>query len=128
MAVASSPRPSRKLYFENDEIKSDEAKKRYDSGYVIFNFKHQFNPESISHLTYCDALHVIVAVFQSKPLTLKFLGMKKVLELDLEVQDLPQQLQVKAGEVDRLTLRYKLNKICCDGLKIFAILYESTVD
>ena len=103
MAVASSPRPSRKLYFEHDENKSDEAKKRYDSGRVIFNFNDlQYDPESISHLTFCDALHVIVAVFQSKPLTLKFLAMKKVLELDLEVEDLPQQLQVKAGEVDRL--------------------------
>ena len=49
-------------------------------------------------------LHIIVAVFQSQPLKMEFLAMKKVLELDLEVKpsDLPRELQVKAEKEESL--------------------------
>ena len=42
-------------------------------------------------------LHVFFAVFQSKPLSLKLLAMRKALELKLEVKDgsLPSQLRFK---------------------------------
>lgn len=57
-------------------------------------------PESLEDfgLTYSDALHIIVAVFQNQPLKMEFLAMKKVLELDLKVSptELPRELQVKA--------------------------------
>ena len=58
------------------------------------------SPESLEDfgLTYSDALHIIVAVFQNQPLKMEFLAMKKVLELDLKVSptELPRELQVKA--------------------------------
>ena len=57
-------------------------------------------PESLEDfgLTYSDALHIIVAVFQNQPLKMEFLAMKKVLELEMEVSpsELPRELQVKA--------------------------------
>ena len=105
MAVASSPRPSenRQLYFENDETKSSEARDRFKSSAVIFTLKdrYPYSSEIISrlNLTYSDALHIIVAVFQSQPLSLEYLSMRKVLELNLEVKDLPEVLQVKAEKV-----------------------------
>ena len=105
MAVASSPRPTenRKLYFESDEIKSSEARYRFDSSPVIFTFEDRdpYSSKIMSDLslTFTDALQIIVAVFQSQPLSLKYLAMKKVLELNLDVKDLPQTLQVKAEKV-----------------------------
>ena len=63
-------------------------------------------PESLEDfgLTYSDALHIIVAVFQNQPLKMEFLAMKKVLELDLKVSptELPRELQVKAEKELRL--------------------------
>ena len=101
VALASSPRPgtSGKIYFANDETRSSRARSLYDSNTVMYN-DNFLQPESLEDfgLTYTDALHIIVAVFQSQPLKLEFLAMKKVLELDLEVKpsDLPRELQVKA--------------------------------
>ena len=102
--MASSPRPTCKVYFEQDELKSDDARDRYDSRSVTFFIQYRdpyYFLENMSHFTYSDSLHIIVAVFQSQPLSLEFLAMKKVLELGLEVKDLPQRLQVKAEKVDR---------------------------
>ena len=47
--------------------------------------------------TYTDMLHFFFGMFQRKPLSLKLLAMKKVLELDLEVKEgaLPQELGFK---------------------------------
>ena len=104
VAVGSSPRRPRKMlhtWMSMMKDHSDEARDRYDGDWIRGGLMYD-SPESISHLPYSDVLHIIVALFQSKPLTLKFLAMKKVLELDLEVGDLPKQLQVKAGEVVRL--------------------------
>ena len=47
-------------------------------------------------LSYSDAAHVIVAVFQSSPLKLEHLAMKQVLEHELPLDDLPEELQDKA--------------------------------
>ena len=94
MAVASAPRPSnsRKVFFDDNEALSYEAKKLYDSWDIIWNLED-------SHFTKSDALHIIVAVFQNQPLSLKYLAMKKVLQYDLEVKDLPVVLQVQADKV-----------------------------
>ena len=101
MAVASSPRPTCKVYFEQDELKSDDARERYDSSTVTFLFQYR-DPdyfEYMSHFTYSDSLHIIVTVFQSQPLSLKCLAMKRVLDLNVEVKDLPQDLLFQAEKV-----------------------------
>lgn len=100
MAVACSPRPSdsRKVYFDNEESISSMAQARYDSSWVIYQLK-ELPITYFSHFTYPDALHIIMAGFQSEPLSLKYLAMKKVLVLNLEVEDLPQVLQAKAEKV-----------------------------
>ena len=112
VALACSPAPSHRIYFEYDEIKSFRARDLYDSFFVISNLKNHdpFFLESISHLTYSDALHVILAVFQNKnkPLSMQFFAMKKVLELNLEVKDLPQELQVKVKEASIVA------PVCCN--------------
>ena len=111
MALACSPRPtlSRLIFFEEDEILSFRARGLYDSEFVIYRLESQISndDDKIAHPTYSDALHVILAVFQNEPLSLKLLGMRKVIELDLEVKDLPLQLRekldlIKAEEEDRL--------------------------
>ena len=95
MALASSPRPanSRKVFFDNNENMSWRAKCLYDSSWVIFNL------DIFSNFTYSEALHIILAGFQSEPLSLKYSAMKKVLVEKLEVKDLPEGLQVNAEKV-----------------------------
>ena len=97
MAVASSPRPadSRKVFFGNDEDMSSEARNLYDRRWVILNL----GIKCTSNFTYSEALHIILAEFQSEPLSLKYSAMKKVLVEKLEVKDLPEGLQVKAEKV-----------------------------
>ena len=108
LALACAPRPtlSRFIFFENDETLSYRARDLYDSHWIIDHFecRDEYLSYRIAHLTYSDALHVILAVFQKpqKPLSLKFLAMKKVLKFDMEIKDLPQQLKVQAEEEDRL--------------------------
>ena len=107
LALACSPRPEHqaKIYFANNETKSARARSLYDSNTVMYN-DNFLQPESLDDfgLTYSDALHIIVAVFQNQPLKMEFLAMKKVLELDMEVSptELPRELQVKAEKERRL--------------------------
>ena len=84
----------RKLICGYDASKTLRASNRYDIRSVI----DRLSISPILNLTYSDALHIIVAVFQSQPLSLKYLAMKKVLEYDLEVKDLPEVLQVKGDK------------------------------
>ena len=105
VALASSPRPtnSGRIYFANDEEKSNRARWLYDRSFwevngegILWNEENYIMEEL--GLSYSDVLHMIVAVFQSQPLKMEFLAMKKVLELELEVKpsDIPRELQVKA--------------------------------
>ena len=98
VALASSPRPEwpRQIYFENDESLSSNVRNLYDSSFITFLIEE--GPECID-LSFSTVLHIIVALYQSRPLSLEFLAMKKVLELELEVQVLPRELQVKAKKV-----------------------------
>ena len=125
MAVACSPRPSesRKVYFENDEIKSSEARDRFDSSSVIFLFKYPdySSLESLSHFTYSDMLHIIVTVFQNQPLSLKFLSLEKVFKLDLDLKELPLGLQEKAEKEDRLA---RLNQLIFTDI-LFLLKFKS---
>ena len=106
LALACAPRPtlSRFIFFENDETLSYRARDLYDSHWIIDHFecRDEYLSYRIAHLTYSDALHVILAAFQNKPLSLKYYAMKKVLKFDMEIKDLPLQLKVKAEEEDRL--------------------------
>ena len=111
MALASAPRPAqpRRIYFDADEMSSAAARDLYDGKWVISSLKGRdsCSIESTSHLTYSDALHVIVAVCQDQPLSMEFFAIKKVLELDLEINELPQELQKKAEEEHRLARLYQ---------------------
>ena len=96
MALASSTR-HHMSYFEHDTILSNMARDRYDSDSVLYTFF--CDPCPISHFTYSDALHIIVTLYQSQPLSLKCLAMKRVLDLNVEVKDLPQDLLFQAEKV-----------------------------
>merc|ERR1719219_2366978 len=102
LALACAPRPtlSRLIFFENDETLSSRARDLYHRYSVIDNLRcrDDYFSGTIAHLTYSDALHVILAAFQNKPLSLKYYAMKKVLKFDMEIKDLPLQLKVKAEE------------------------------
>ena len=104
VALASAPRPAQphRIHFECDELESAWAKDLYDRHYVVENLKSgdPDSCESISHLTYSDMLHVIVAIFQNQPLSMEFYAMKRVLADDLELKELPEGLKLKAEKVD----------------------------
>ena len=99
MTLACSPRPSRprQIFFEYDEMLSYQVRYRYDSSYIIYMIEC-----GMIELSYSTVLHIIVVLYQCRPLSLEFLAMKKVLELDLEVEVLPRELQVKANMVNKV--------------------------
>ena len=84
--------PCYRKVFDPNVSMSTKARNLYDRRWVIINLGIKL----LSNLTYSEALHIILAKYQSEPLSLKFAAMKKILVLDLEVKDLPEVLQVKA--------------------------------
>jgi len=86
-----------RVYFENDEIASNRARTLFDANTVMYNdsFLDKDTLED-EKLSYSDAAHVIVAVFQSSPLKLEQLAMKQVLEHEMPLNELPKELQTKA--------------------------------
>jgi len=96
---ASRPTSGGKIYFENDEVKSARARNLYDSNTVMYmdNF---LEPESLEDygLSFSDALHIVAAVWGTKPLKLEHLAMKKTLELELPINEIPRELQQKADK------------------------------
>jgi len=86
-----------KVYFEEDEIESAKARTLFDTNTVMYDEsfldKDFLDDEGLS---YSDAAHVIVAVFQSAPLKLEHLAMKKVLEHDISLEEVPKELKTKA--------------------------------
>ena len=102
MILGSAPRPERpnRIFFES-------------SGHSLY-LESLFNGNDVKEdfwfgegwdsgsFSYTDALHKILALFQSQPLSLKFLGLKRVFELELDVEQLPRQLQVTAEKEKRL--------------------------
>jgi len=98
VAIACSTRNKHeKVYFQSDELSSAKARNLFDSNTVMYNDlfldKEFLEAEG---LTYSDAAHVICSVFQNSPQKLEFLAMKKVLEYKLSIEDIPQELQIKA--------------------------------
>lgn len=112
LALASAPRPElpNRIFFDHDDDLSMKVDHLYDGERVKSNLRilrHSTNElrdfgitsytdvlPRIGINSYTDALHIILVLFQDQPLSLKFLGMKKVCELDLEVKELPEELQI----------------------------------
>ena len=105
LALASAPRPvlPNRIFFESSLSLDDpwSFADLYDGefikGVIKGEFRFNHSEEILVGFFYTEALHIFFALFQSKPLSLKLLAMKKVLELELEVQeeDLPQSLRYK---------------------------------
>jgi len=85
------------VYFDNnDEISAkaramyDESSWRYEDSFLDKGYLEQ------QSLRFSDAAHALVTVFQSSPLRLEHLAMKKVLEYGLPLTDLPRELESKS--------------------------------
>ena len=96
VALASAPRDESgyRIFFESPgSSHSRDLEQLYDGDRIKASLKDDMDSFDFP---YTDALHIIMALFQSQPLSLKFLGMKRVFELELDVKHLPRQLQVTA--------------------------------
>ena len=100
VALACGPRPAlpKRIFFEKFREFEIDCTNQYD-GILIKNIWTLFLDIEIHcrRSTYTRMLHIFFAVFQSKPLSLRLLAMRKALELKLEVKDgnLPSQLRFK---------------------------------
>ena len=118
LALASAPRPElpNRIFFDHNSGLSGDVERLFYCERIKSSFRNvlrlstnDFRHFGITSYTdvfhhcgiasYTDALHIILGLFQDQPLSLKFLGMKKVCELDLEVKELPEELQSKAEKV-----------------------------
>ena len=99
VALACGPRPAlpKRIFFEKFRESEIESTDQYNGSFIKDNWTWFLCIEMYRRSTYTRMLHVFFAVFQSKPLTLKLLAMRKALELKLEVKDgnLPSQLRFK---------------------------------
>ena len=99
VALACGPRPAlpKRIFFEKFREFEIDCTNQYDGIFIKNNWTWFLDLEMYCRSTYTHMLHVFFAVFQSKPLTLKLLAMRKALELKLEVKDgnLPSQLRFK---------------------------------
>ena len=104
MALASAPRPDQpyKINFGYDEIETAFAICLYNRDYVDDSLKSRDISQYISHLTFSDALHIILAVFQNQPLSLELYAMKRLLADDVELRELPEGLKLKVEKVDSI--------------------------
>ena len=96
--LACSPRNIQdKVYFKSDEAASAKARTLFDMNTVMYDEtfldKEFLEAEGLS---FSDAAHVIVAVFQSGPVKLEQLAMKTVIEHQIPMEDVPKELQAKA--------------------------------
>ena len=102
MALASTPGhegllDGYRIFFKSPgSSDSRDLEQLYDGDSIKASLKDDMDSFVTFDFTYTDALHIIMALFQSQPLSLKFLGMKRVFELELDVKYLPRQLQVTA--------------------------------
>ena len=95
VALPSHPKPTKlgRIYFENNKDLSVNARNQFNSFHV--SCRLECFPDYLAY-SYTDALHIILALFQSQPLGLEALVLKKILQLDLKVKNLPPRLQAKA--------------------------------
>ena len=85
------------VYFESDEDESLKASNLYDIAYCLEN-SWWLDAQKFHGLSFSDALHMTAAAYQSQPLTLEHLAMKKVLEIKAPLTGLPRTLQEKADK------------------------------
>ena len=85
------------MYFKSDETASAKDRTLFDMNTVMYDEtfldKEFLEAEGLS---FSDAAHVIVAVFQSGPVKLEQLAMKTVIEHQIPVEDVPKELKFKA--------------------------------
>ena len=81
-----------KIFFKGDSSVSYKVVCLYDVDRIYFFFEAPF----LGYFTPSDALHIIVVHYARQPLSLKLLAMEKVLKSDLDVKELPWELQVRA--------------------------------
>ena len=91
----------KRIFFDNDSDLSMKVDHIFDGENIKSNLHEvlRHSTTDFHHIgitSYSDALHIILGLFQDQPLSLKFLGMKKVCELDLKVKELPEELQINA--------------------------------
>jgi len=99
VGLACSPKDiHEKIYFKSDEIASARARTLFDTNTVMYD-ESFLDKEFLETqgLSFSAAAHVIVAVFQSGPQKLEFLAMKKVLEYEISLIEVPKELQVKSA-------------------------------
>ena len=94
MILGAAPRPEmpNRIFFESSG-QSLYLESLFNGKRVKRNLRFVWGWNSGS---YTAALHQILALYQSQPLSVKFLGLKRVFELELDLEQLPQQLQVTA--------------------------------
>jgi len=89
-----------KVWFDADEEISNKVHSLYSAHYVEHGVGIEFcYKEDLKKLglTFNDAAHSIVAIYQISPLKLEHLAIKKVLEYDISLHDVPKEIQIKAA-------------------------------
>ena len=88
--------PHGKVWFDNDEDTANSVQGLYDLSFVEFN-DSLFDKEYLEKegLGYSEVAHMIVLAFQTGPLKLEHLAMKKVLEYQIPLDEVPKELKVK---------------------------------
>ena len=99
VALAAHPKTTRlgQIYFEKNKISSNKARNLFSSFHVSsrFNcFPHKTLTLTLTPTT-SDVLHNILVLFQSQPLSLEALVLKKILQSDVNTKSLPPVLQSK---------------------------------
>jgi len=98
-----------KVYFENDEILSNEAESKYKLETMMADLNEEFVAESFSqsdkhplkyhydeiNLTFCHVAHIVTEAYRKGPKKLEELAIKTVLKEGISVDRLPVTLQKK---------------------------------
>ena len=94
VTLASAPRPEmpNKIFFKSDSSVFYKVVCLYN----VDRIYRLFVDLELGFFSPSDALHIIVVHHARQPLSLKLLAMAKVLKSDLDVKELPRELQVRA--------------------------------
>ena len=89
-----------KIYFEANYYHADRASHLFDSNTWKMNkLDYYLRPRPLEYygLSFSDVLHIIAAVYPAQPLKLEHLAMKKTLETEVPLDEIPRELQEKAA-------------------------------
>ena len=97
VALAAHPKTTRlgQIYFEKNKISSNKARNLFSSFHVSSRFNCFPHKTLMYTPTTSDMLHNILVLFQSQPLSLECLVLKKILQSDVDTKSLPPVLQSK---------------------------------